>query len=628
MAPPLALPAAALAAALGTYLADQRLNVSGDVTRIYRLLSMVSFATKRAAAGRANAAFLLFENADAHPAKIALRSEDRREWTYPAVRASVLALASFLRADLALSPGSTVAVLMDTSPAMVFCYYACYASRTVMAGLNTHLVGPSLLHCVRACGAAVVIVEPAYVERVEAIRGELERDGVRIVLWDEGAEGSGPVVNERYLLARATDGGKAVLEDMGKTQLTDPAYVMFTSGTTGVPKANVRTHQNSIFFAAPGGLITFAAPKANDVVLGCLPLCHVTCWFAMTGALGQGATFVPVRKFSATKFWQQAADLGATVFYYVGEMARYLAAQPPSDHEKRHRVRTVVGNGLRRDLFPLFPTRFGIPRVVEMYGASDGTSFLLNDWTAGSPGEGSVGRAGPLLRRMMGGPVLLKVDAASGEVVRGEDGLCRAAGPGEPGECWVEGAVNYRNDPTSVEKKILRDVFKKGDAFWRMGDLLSRDSAGRYYFVDRLGDTFRWKSENVSTFEVATSLGEHPAVEDATVYGVKVPGAAGRAGMAIVVLKEAYRGLPREETEKLMRELGKFALERIPRYATPVFVRLQGEIELTVSLKHRKLEYQNEGYSTADWWMPPGSDEYVPFREEDMVKIDVGKARL
>ncbi len=322
----------------------------------------------------------------------------------------------------------------------------------------------------------------------------------------------------------------------------------------------------------------------------CLPLFHsVGGVVAVTATLVAGGSTVIAEKFSASRFWNDIRRWECTQFQYIGELCRYLLNAPSDDLDGLHRLRLAVGNGLRGDVWEAFAKRFAIPQIVEFYAATEGNFSLYN--VEGKPG--AIGRVPGYLRHRFP-TAIVRHDVETGQPLRGEDGLCLRVAPGEAGEAIgrigdgrdgsgrFEGYTNAQES----ERKILRDVFEKGDMWFRTGDLMRCDAAGYYYFVDRIGDTFRWKGENVSTLEVGNALASCPGVEDAVVYGVAVPGADGKAGMAFLQTGTGFDlGAFRKHAEALL-----------PAYAIPLFLRLGSGVSLTDTFKHRKTELMAMGF--------------------------------
>jgi fatty-acyl-CoA synthase len=303
-------------------------------------------------------------------------------------------------------------------------------------------------------------------------------------------------------------------------------------------------------------------------------------------AFRAGGAFASRRQFSAGAFLDDVRRHEAVAFVYVGELCRYLLRQAPTPHDRDHRLRVAAGAGLRPDIWTRFQERFGIPRIVEMYGATEGNVALQNL-------DGRVGSVGKPHALLEGQVALVRFDHAAGDIVRGPDGFAVPCEPDEPGELLgkvgTAGAMEYDGytDRAATERKLLRDVFAPGDAWFRSGDLLRRDADGYYYFVDRIGDTFRWKGENVATQEVTDVLNGAPGVTESTVYGVQMPGEDGRAGMAAVVLAEGASFDSAAFYAHVERHL--------PRYAMPAAVRLVRAVEVTGTLKQRKQRFVAEG---------------------------------
>jgi fatty-acyl-CoA synthase len=314
-----------------------------------------------------------------------------------------------------------------------------------------------------------------------------------------------------------------------------------------------------------------------------------------TGAVLVGGGSVVIReRFSAGEFWSDVVRWDCTLFQYIGELCRYLLHVEPHPHETAHRIRMGCGNGLRPDVWNAFTERFHIPRILEFYAATEGNVSLVN--VEGMPG--AVGRIpGFLAHRFQ--VALVKYDADTGAPVRDTRGFCVRCGPNEVGEAIgpilsdqsnVGGRFEGYTSAEASEQKILRDVFEPGDAWLRTGDLMREDERGYFYFVDRVGDTFRWKGENVATTEVSEAICGFPGISEASVYGVAIPGTDGRAGMATIVTT----------TDGL--DLAAFRhhlVERLPDHARPLFVRVRGELDVTATFKHTNGALVREGYDPA-----------------------------
>jgi fatty-acyl-CoA synthase len=404
--------------------------------------------------------------------------------------------------------------------------------------------------------------------------------------------------------------------------LDDRALYIYTSGTTGLPKAanvsHFRVMQWSQWFA---GLMDVSP---DDRMYDCLPMYHSVGGVVATGAVLVGGGSVVIReRFSARRFWEDVVRWDCTLFQYIGELCRYLLHAEHTEREIDHRLRMACGNGLRPDVWEEFQRRFRIPQILEFYAATEGNVSLFN--VEGKPG--AIGRIPAFLAHRS--PTALVTLDAAGEPLRDAHGRCVRCTPGEAGEAIgrirEEGTGRFEGYTSAAasEQKILRDVFHPGDAWFRTGDLMRQDEDGYFSFVDRIGDTFRWKGENVATSEVAEALCAFPGVEDATVYGVAVPGADGRAGMAALVARTPL------DLAALRAHLG----ERLPDYARPRFLRLRAALDVTGTFKHARQDLMREGYD------PGAIDDplYVDDRERrafvplDMLlydRIRTGQLRL
>ncbi|WP_348672558.1 long-chain-acyl-CoA synthetase, partial [uncultured Abyssibacter sp.] len=361
-----------------------------------------------------------------------------------------------------------------------------------------------------------------------------------------------------------------------------PCFYIFTSGTTGLPKASVMTHYR--WLSAMGGVGNATLRlRADDVFYVCLPLYHNNALtVSWSSVLSAGACLALDRKFSASRFWDRIRDNGATAFCYIGELLRYLLNQPPTGCDRDHAVRLITGNGLRPEIWGAFQQRFGIERIYEFYGASESNIAFINafgvDRTAGFTPMAFA---------------IVEYDIDADEPVRqGARQRMRRVGRGNVG-LLISKVTNRRpfdgyTDPKASERKLLRNVFREGDCWLNTGDLVRDQGLRHIQFVDRTGDTFRWKGENVATGEIEGVLAKLPGIEHGVVYGVQVPDHDGRAGMAAVTLRDGqdFDG----------RVLASGLCEALPAYAVPVFIRLRTEHDTTGTFKYRKVELKAEGF--------------------------------
>ncbi|HEY2036426.1 MAG TPA: long-chain-acyl-CoA synthetase [Steroidobacteraceae bacterium] len=491
-----------------------------------------------------------------------------------------------------LQPGDVVCLLMENCPDYMAAWLGLTRAGVTVALLNTHLAGEPLLHCIRIVSPRGLIAGAGFGERLLAGPAAITAS---LPCW---AHGEGTLALPRVDQALEDFSADPLSDaECALPSLEDRALYIYTSGTTGLPKAAVVSHhrlmQWSHWFA---GLMDITPA---DRLYDCLPMYHSVGGVVATGAtLVGGGTVVVRERFSASRFWQDVRTERCTIFQYIGELCRYLVNSPDAEASAAgHSLRLACGNGLRADVWQAFQSRFGIAQILEYYAATEGTFSLYN-----CEGRvGSIGRIPPFLSHRY--PVaLVRCDPATGTVLRDERGRCIPCQPGEPGEAIGRIAARAQSagtpfegyaDAEATRRKVLQDVFEPGDAWYRTGDLMSRDEQGFYYFVDRLGDTFRWKGENVSTTEVAAALAGCRGVSDVAVYGVAVPATEGRAGMAALVTDPQF-------------DLGVFRREvaaKLPEYARPVFLRIVPTLEITGTFKLRKQELAQEGYDptrTAD----------------------------
>jgi fatty-acyl-CoA synthase len=359
--------------------------------------------------------------------------------------------------------------------------------------------------------------------------------------------------------------------------------------------------------------------QPTDRLYDCLPMCHSAGGVAAIGAaLVGGASVVVAEKFSASRFWDDIVRWDCTLVQYIGELCRYLTAAPPHPLERKHSLRLCCGNGLSGEVWTAFQTRFGIPRILEFYAATEGNFSLYN--VEGKPG--AIGRLPPFLQHRFPAAIV-KFDPEAGAPVRGEGGFCIRCEAGESGEAigQLGDAARFEGytDAEASERKLLRDVFEPGDAWLRTGDLMYTDDQGFYYFVDRIGDTFRWKGENVATAEVTAAVQSFPGVSDACAYGVEVPGASGRAGMAALVTSPDFD----------LADFRAHLARRLPDYARPVFVRLVASLEVTETFKLKKQALAADGWDARSVYVDDrGAGAYVALDDDLRGRIQAGEARL
>uniref|UniRef100_A0A8C3UZK4 long-chain-fatty-acid--CoA ligase n=1 Tax=Catharus ustulatus TaxID=91951 RepID=A0A8C3UZK4_CATUS len=474
---------------------------------------------------------------------------------------------------LGLRGGLTVAVFLPNEPAYVWTWLALAKLGCAMACLNVNVRGRALLPQVPTCPGAhprlpqVSRVPAELREAVEEVLPDLQRDGVRVFYLSSAS----PTPGVEALLGdieAAPDEPPPAWHRAGVTGDSRAMYI-YTSGTTGLPKAAVITELKLLMVASLGRICGL---RPDDVVYTTLPLYHSAgLLVGVGGCLDVGATCVLRSKFSASQFWSDCRRYNVTVIQYVGELMRYLCNTPQRPDDREHGVRMALGNGMRAEVWKEFLRRFGPVAVCEFYGATEGNAGFIN-YTGK---VGSIGRANWFLKR--------------DEPVRDKRGLCIRVPPGETGLLVVKITRNtpfhgYAGDSQKTEKKILRDVLAKGDVYFNSGDLLMMDSERFMYFQDRVGDTFRWKGENVATTEVEATLALVSFIQEVNVYGVAVPGCEGRCGMAAMCLKAgaAFDG------DKLYA----FTRETLPSYAAPRFVRIQ----LTGTFKQCKTNLVREGF--------------------------------
>jgi fatty-acyl-CoA synthase len=520
-----------------------------------------------------------------------------------------------------LSSGDVVCLMMPNCPEYLAIWLGITRIGAIVALLNTNLVGDSLAYAINVVAPKHVIVDATLVDAVADLKSRLSPS---TLIWAHGDNGRGlPRVD------REVD-GEAALNGTGTEYrlptLADRALYIYTSGTTGLPKAvnvsHFRLMQWSHWFA--GMMDT----RPEDRIYNCLPMYHSVGGVTAIGAALVNGASVEIRdRFSASRFWEDVVESRCTIFQYIGELCRYLVNTEPHPAEAQHRLRLACGNGLSADVWDTFQRRFHVPQILEFYAATEANFSLFNC-------EGRVGAIGkiPSFLRQRLSVALVKFDHDAQTPLRAEDGHCVRCLTNEVGEAISQivedgtsggGRFEGYADKGATEKKILRNVFAMGDAWYRSGDLMRKDESGFFYFVDRIGDTFRWKGENVSTVEVAAQLTSFPDVTEAVVYGVTIPGNEGRAGMVAAVVRDDF------DIVAFRRHL----IDQLPEYARPLFLRLRDAIDATATFKPQKTDLVADSYdpsTTTDaiYFNDPERQAFVKIDSELLEKVRAGRLRL
>lgn len=519
-----------------------------------------------------------------------------------------------------LRKGEVAAVFMENRPDLLMIYCALAKIGAIASMINTNQRGKSLEHSFNHAPGKVIIVGEEVAPYFAEVKSGLKINEVNGLYFvpDKGAAAAPEGMLDLKKAAReaATDNPTTTGQVLGRDAM---AYV-FTSGTTGgLPKAAVVIHQRLVAASyAFGRLLQHTTP--DDTVYLPLPFFHTNALsVGWPCAIIGGASVAIRRKFSASAFWSDVHKFHATNFIYIGELCRYLLNTPPAPQEKGHSLKKAIGNGLRPEIWNEFKTRFGITHVYEFYGAAE-SAFIFNNLL----------NADRTIGVCLQPHALVKYDVDEDKPIRDANGFLQKVAPGEPGLAIFKLSEHNTfagyTDKAASERKLLRDVFEKGDVWFNSGDLLRTIGYGHAQFVDRVGDTFRWKGENVSTTEVEAMANTFPGVKMSTAYGVQIQEMEGRAGMISIVADSApenfdFRGL----TAHFNRCL--------PAYAVPKFLRLQQEFDSTDTLKIKKSDLKKQGFDPALvkdalYVLLPDAPAYVPLTTAIHAEILAGKYKL
>jgi fatty-acyl-CoA synthase len=526
--------------------------------------------------------------------------------------------------QLGLRAGDVCALALENRPEFFMAWWGLAKLGVTVALINTQISGPVLRHALSTTNACAVIVGEECLGNFdcEEVRGQLP-------FWMLDDEERPASTDRRALCAIHLDPLVAAADCSSNLDRSvrhgvvgeTPALLIFTSGTTGLPKAAITSHMR--WLSVGDGMEQITGATSSDVFYCFLPLYHGAAVMSLTSlALHLGAAIVLRRRFSTSQFWPDVRRYGITAAQYIGEICRYLLNAPAQPDDRDHSLRLLMGAGLNTDVWQRFVNRFGVERIIEGWGSTEANAGITN--VDNKPG--SCGRV-PFWEKT--NLRLVRYDIEADSHVRDDAGHLVLCKPGEVGEAIAfiidhpevgAGRFEGYTDEKDTNRKILRNVFQDGDAWWASGDLLRFDDEGYFWFVDRIGDTFRWKSENVATNEVAEALADYPGLEILTIYGVTVPGHEGRAGMAAVVMQEGRNFDPKSFYE--------LATKRLPTYAVPLFVRLSPAADMTSTFKLRRVDLQRQGYDPANFPDPlyvrhDGSGCYVPYSEAALQEIGI-----
>lgn len=479
--------------------------------------------------------------------------------------------------------GDVVALYSQNSPMFIWLWLGLAKIGCVTAFLNFNIRSKSLLHCFKVSGAKILVAAEELQDAVEEVLPSLQEQHVSVLVLSDKCFSSGV---ESFTLKMDQVSSAPLSQDIkaGLTMLSPLVYI-YTSGTTGLPKAAVISHAKlwamSLFHISMGR-------TSEEVLYISLPMYHTVAFLGLIGAIYLGSTVALRNKFSVSNFWKDCRKHNVNTILYIGETMRYLCNTPKSPSDRDHSVKLAIGNGTRADVWKEFLNRFGDITVREFYGMTEGNCSFINY----SGKIGAVGRE-TFLQKFLSPYAFIKYDVDRAEPVRDAAGFCVKVAKGEPGLMVAKITARtpfsgYVGDLKQTESKRLHNVFEKGDMYFNTGDMLLTDEEGYVYFHDRVGDTFRWKGENVATTEVADILSMAACIQEANVYGVTVPGQEGRAGMAAITLREGHKfdsGAVFKHVENLL-----------PAYARPLFIRIQERLDVTGTYKHQKTKLTEEGF--------------------------------
>ena len=541
--------------------------------------------------------------------------------TYDHTNKAANSLARYL-VSTGVKHGDRVVLFMENRPSFLISLLALNKIGAIAVLINTSLTGDPLIHCINSSDAVKCIVGAERAQPLEDVLNQINITKQEDFLWAEDTDQYSLPDWAIDLKAQLDLSDDENLEETNEVRIKDVACYIFTSGTTGVPKAAICPNQKLM---AASVNIKIAGYRINetDCMHNSLPLYHSTgLMLGICAVIQAGASTFIKRKFSASSFWDEVQKYNTTALVYIGELCRYLANTDPTPAEQNNPLKVMVGNGLRPDVWDIFKNRFGVNRIVEIYGASEGNALFMNLLNK----DKTIGMTNADVS-------LIEYDVAEDEILKGDDGFCKKILTHDPGLLIVRigpnSVFNGYTDAQATEKKILRDVFEEGDAWFNTGDLIKTVDVGyalgktHYQFVDRVGDTFRWKSENVSTNEVGEILNGYRDVNMSNVYGVQIPGCEGRAGMAAFSLEDP--------NSFDWQAFSAYVDKSLPKYARPLFIRIIQEMDTTGTFKLKKNDLRNEAFDISKvtdpiYCLKPNSSNYEALDNEWLQTINSEQA--
>lgn len=582
-----------------------------------------------------------FEYWATHTPNVTFLVFEGRTWTYKQFFEQIGRVGNWLIEEFGIRKHEIVAIDGGNTPEYLLLWFGLESIGACPAFINCNLTAGPLVHSLKLCESRFLIAEDEVRGLVEPCREQVEGNGSRIVYYNrelfEGLQSYGTVPPKER-----KDG---ILP-------TDIAGLIYTSGTTGLPKGTVMLRGRELNVGRGTSLYLGLSQKSKtrkdkgpDRMYTCLPLYHGAAHgLCLTPSIHAGSTVVLSRKFSHRTLWPEVHTSGANILQYVGELCRYLVNTPPRADklDRTHQLHMAWGNGMRPDVWEPFRERFNIPVINELYAATDGLGGSFN-YNAGPFGVNAIGKRGLIWHILNAkNEKRIKMDVDTEEIARDANGFAIECKPGEPGQVVHRLAdrstkdyifKGYYNNKEAGEKRWIYDLFEKGDMWFKSGDMQRQDPDGAVYFVDRLGDTFRWKSENVSTNEVADVFGQHSQIAETNVVGVQIPHADGRCGLAAIVLAE---GVTEDKVD--WTGVASHAIGSLPRYAVPIFVRIMKQLEYTGTFKIQKGKLKQQGVDPdkmeaagekdSVYWLPTGGKAYVPFRRKEWEELKAGRVKL